>query len=157
MAERITAIFADQIADLALGDGVQKNAGDDTKLELALKANDGLKFDTGEVTVDYDDSTVGIISNVLAVKDGGITEAKLDVFNAPVDKYFLQYTTANGLEWTDIDADGVQNDDYIANEIPSGLINSANTTYTLANTPITDSVMIFLNGLLQAPGSGGDR
>ena len=54
------------------------------------------------------------------------------------------------------DADAIQDDDYIANEIPSGTINSINVTFTLANTPVAGSVSVFLNGLYQAQGSGLD-
>lgn len=38
---------------------------------------------------------------------------------------------------------------YIANEIPSGAINSSNTTFTLANTPIAGTAMVFRNGVKQ--------
>lgn len=44
----------------------------------------------------------------------------------------------------------------ITNEIPSGLINSGNTDYELANTPVVGTVEIYLNGMLQAPGAGLD-
>jgi lysophospholipase L1-like esterase len=39
--------------------------------------------------------------------------------------------------------------DYIVRETPSGTVNSSNTVFTLANTPVTGKEMIFLNGLLQ--------
>lgn len=45
---------------------------------------------------------------------------------------------------------------YITRETPSGSVNSSNTTYTLANTPIAGSEMVFLNGILQEPGAGND-
>ncbi len=53
--------------------------GDEGTLEVALTANEGLKFTSGAagVQVDYDDTTIGIISNQLAVKDAGIGLAKL--------------------------------------------------------------------------------
>ena len=156
MAQRVTAIFADQIDDNAMGDGLKKNVSEDTIMQVAVKANDGLAFDTAELTVDYDDATLGIITNKLAVKDEGITEAKLDIDNAPSDGYYLKWTTANGLEWADVDADSVQEDDFIFHEIPTGDINSVNTDYTLANTPVAGTVQVFLNGMLQAPGSGLD-
>lgn len=38
------------------------------------------------------------------------------------------------------------------NETPAGAINGANDTFTLANTPATDSLQIFLNGMYQTPG-----
>ncbi len=46
--------------------------------------------------------------------------------------------------------------DHADNETPSGLINSANVTYTLANTPTAGTVKLFLNGLRQEAGSGKD-
>ena len=114
------------------------------------------------VSVKVDDSTIeGSLQGVagaetLRVKDEGITEAKLDVFNAPTVGYYLGFT-ANGMEWVDIDGDFIKDDDYISNEIPSGLINSSNVTFTLANTPINNqSVSLFLNGLFQAQGVGLD-
>lgn len=72
------AIKVDTIADLMTaiaGDGVEASSG---VLAVDLKANDGLKIDTGELTIAYDDSTIGIIGNELAVKDDGITMAKLE-------------------------------------------------------------------------------
>jgi len=44
----------------------------------------------------------------------------------------------------------------ITNEVPSGTINSINTEFTLANDPITGTVEVYLNGLIQAPGTGKD-
>lgn len=45
---------------------------------------------------------------------------------------------------------------YINRETPSGSVNSSNTTFTLANTPVSGSEMVFLNGVLQNPGAGND-
>lgn len=41
-------------------------------------------------------------------------------------------------------------------ETPSGLVNGANTAYTLAFTPVAGSEHIYLNGILQEPGAGND-
>jgi hypothetical protein len=45
---------------------------------------------------------------------------------------------------------------FITRETPSGTINGSNTAFTLANTPISGSEQVFLNGLLQEPGAGND-
>lgn len=50
----------------------------------------------------------------------------------------------------------VEASEYVANEIPSGLVNSTNTVYTLSQTPIASSISLYLNGLLQIQGSGED-
>ncbi len=44
----------------------------------------------------------------------------------------------------------------ITRETPSGAVNSSNTTYTLANTPIAGTEQVFLNGILQEPSAGND-
>jgi hypothetical protein len=45
---------------------------------------------------------------------------------------------------------------HIVRETPSGTINGSNVTFTLANTPISGTEMIFLNGILQDAGAGND-
>jgi hypothetical protein len=44
----------------------------------------------------------------------------------------------------------------IVDEVPSGSINGSNVTFTLANTPISGSVQVFLNGVGQRSGAGND-
>lgn len=117
--------------------------------------------------VKFDNVTVGINgSNQLEVKDLGIdtaqladqsvTEGKMNIFNAPTLGFFMGFT-ANGLEWVDIDLTGIQDNDYISNEIPAGLIDNSNTVYTLASAPINDqAVSVFYNGVFQAQGAGLD-
>ena len=46
--------------------------------------------------------------------------------------------------------------DVIVNETPSGTIDGSNTTFTLANTPVAGSVMVFLNGQLLTEGGTED-
>ena len=38
---------------------------------------------------------------------------------------------------------------HVAGETPAGLVDGANVTYTLAHTPKTGSLQLFLNGVLQ--------
>ena len=51
---------------------------------------------------------------------------------------------------------GGEIDTLIVNEIPSGIINSINTDFSIANDPVTGTVSVYLNGLLQTPGTGKD-
>jgi hypothetical protein len=41
---------------------------------------------------------------------------------------------------------------FVTRETPSGTVNGSNTSFTLANTPISGSEMLYENGLLQEPG-----
>jgi hypothetical protein len=45
---------------------------------------------------------------------------------------------------------------FVVRETPSGTINGVNVTFTLANTPLVGTEMIFLNGLLLEPLAGND-
>lgn len=50
----------------------------------------------------------------------------------------------------------VKSSNFIVRETPSGAVNGSNTSYTLANTPISGTESVFLNGLLLEPGAGND-
>jgi hypothetical protein len=45
---------------------------------------------------------------------------------------------------------------FVDRETPSGSVNGSNTAFTLANTPVSGSEHVYLNGLLQEPGAGND-
>ncbi len=51
---------------------------------------------------------------------------------------------------------GLSHGNFVDKEIPSGAINGSNTTYTLANTPISGSEHVYVNGLLMESGAGND-
>jgi len=55
-----------------------------------------------------------------------------------------------------VNSSGLTNDNFVTRETPSGALNGANTTYTLANTPTVGSEEVYLNGQLQAVGGGND-
>lgn len=46
--------------------------------------------------------------------------------------------------------------DFADSETPSGTIDGSNTTFTLANTPTTGSVHLYLNGVRLKAGAGND-
>jgi hypothetical protein len=45
---------------------------------------------------------------------------------------------------------------FVVRETPSGTINGSNVTFTLANTPVSGTEQIYLNGILQESGAGND-
>lgn len=96
-----------------------------------IVAGSGLSRTGQTLDVNVDGSTLEISSDTLRVKDAGITAAKLAQTYIQVSKY-------------------------IARETPSGSVNGSNTSFTLANTPVAGSEMVFLNGILQEPGAGND-
>jgi len=60
---------------------------------------------------------------------------------------FSQLTTGGG---------GLTNSNFVDKEAPSGTKNGVNATFTLANTPVSGSDHLYLNGVLQNVGSGND-
>jgi hypothetical protein len=59
-------------------------------------------------------------------------------------------TTA--ITWVQTNTGGYSASNFVTRETPSGSVNGANTTFTLANTPTAGSEEVFLNGMLQEPG-----
>lgn len=150
MAERHTTVFGDQIDITAAGPGLSKDVNDnlevlvdDSTLEIASLSG------IGDAVIIKD---LGVTTAKIAAE--AVTEAKLDALNAPTDAYVLSYDSGSGrFSWVSNEVnDVVKEADVIVNEIPAGLINSINTAYTLANTPVSTTVAVYLNGLRQAPG-----
>jgi hypothetical protein len=163
MADRYTTVFGDQIDVTALGLGLKKDANDnlevsvdDVTIEIAgTTGSEGLQVKDAGITEDKI-ATSAVTESKIA--DEAVTEAKLDALDTPNDGEFLAWNeTSQQFEWIEIDiADAVLESDVICNEIPSGLINSLNVTFTLANTPVAGTVEVYLNGMFQAPGVGLD-
>ena len=55
-----------------------------------------------------------------------------------------------------INAAGLIASNFVDKEAPSGAYNGSNTTYSLANTPVSGSEHVYLNGGLQESGAGND-
>lgn len=51
---------------------------------------------------------------------------------------------------------GLTSSNFVDKEIPTGSINGSNVTFTLANTPVSGSEHVYLNGMLQESGAGND-
>lgn len=61
---------------------------------------------------------------------------------------------STSITFQQVNAAGLSDSNFVTNETPSGSIDGSNTTFTLANTPVTGSEMVFVNGVKQKPGSG---
>lgn len=103
------------------------------------------------------------VSGDITITNAGVTtigaekvvESMLDIDNAPTDGYFLKWSTANGMEWADVDVSAVSDSD-IKYEDESANVDGSTTNFSLGSTPVTNSVQVYLNGLLQQVGSGKD-
>ena len=66
---------------------------------------------------------------------------KFNPFTGTLDYYQPQGSSAHTHVW---------------NEVPSGTIDGTNKTFTLAHTPDTGSLLLFLNGILEREGASYD-
>jgi hypothetical protein len=84
------------------------------------------------------------------IVNASISPVKTDVYNSPTDGDVLTYKSSTSqFEWNSIGT-------MVVNEVPTGSINGANTTFTLSDTPVGNTLEVNLNGILQEPGSGND-
>lgn len=64
-------------------------------------------------------------------------------------------TTA--ITWQNIPTSaGLLNANFVNKEVPAGTINGSTTAFTLANTPVSGSEEVYLNGIEQVVGAGND-
>lgn len=157
MAQRATAIFGDQIDSSVASSGLQKDANED----LAVLVDDS--------TIEI--ATISGVGDAVAIKasgvgtteiaDNAVTEDKIDFFNTPTDGFIPRWNNTEGkFEWVDpatvVDATAISESDIITAETPTGAIDGVNDTFTLANTPVTGTVRVYLNGQRQTEGAGED-
>jgi hypothetical protein len=108
------------------------------------------------ITVSGDATGSGTTSITLTLANSGVVAGTYTKVTVDAKG---RVTTGNSLNATDINTAlgfTVQNTTHIIRETPSGAVNGTNTTFTLANTPIAGSEMVFVNGMLQDAGTGND-
>lgn len=78
------------------------------------------------------------------------------------DTIWLSTANAGGtlgstsITFQQISTTGLTSSNFVDKETPSGSINGSNTSFTLANTPVSGSEHVYLNGQLLESGSGND-
>jgi hypothetical protein len=110
-------------------DSLQVRLGD-----ASLEVSSGLRVKQGTAGQVYVANASGVLTPVTLSGDATVTSAGVLTVSSSVMK----------------------STNYITRETPSGSVNGSNTSFTLANTPIAGSESVFLNGILQEPGSGND-
>ena len=141
------AMLAGSIADDKLSeDYVKTSEVDDVTIEATALSGGGVSLNV---------KAGGIDTTELA--DEAVTEAKLDAHDAPADGEILSWNDSEGkFEWIANPAvSGITESD-IAFEDESANCDGVEDEFTLSNTPIANSVQVFLNGLLQQVGVGKD-
>lgn len=151
-----TALVWTQVAGGALysaGTGLTLNGSsfDVVAADTSLTVNaDNLQVRIGDSSLE--------VSNGVRVKTG--TAGQVYIANA---QGTLTPTTLSG-DVASVGSDGavslasgiVRASNYVVREAPSGSVNGSNTSFTLASAPVAGTEQVYLNGILQEPGSGND-
>jgi phage-related tail fiber protein len=108
------------------------------------------------ITVSGDATGSGTTAITLTLANSGVTTGTYTKVTVDAKG---RVTTGTALTATDVNTAlgfTVANTTHITRETPSGSVNGVNMTFTLANTPIAGSEMVFVNGVMQDPGAGND-
>ena len=139
MADRTTRITGNQIKDGTItNDEINASAG----IEYS-------KLDLTDEIVDADISTLAAISHT-----------KLAINNEPQDGYVLAWSgdSDGTMTWVEdtLPAASLVAGDIVGSELSNETPNNAIVEFTHDDSAVATSVQVFLNGLLQQPGSGKD-
>lgn len=154
---------ADSSAEVTNGMSVWVDAGTaNGNKEFTLSTNDPITLgSTSLVFVQTGSGSGGTVTSVSVDTANGFAGSVSSATSTPAISIS---TTVTGLlkgNGTAVSA-ATAGSDYLApsnivtRETPSGTINGSNTAFTLANTPIAGTEMVFLNGIMQEPGAGND-
>jgi len=149
------------------GAGIALTTGSNN-IFLGYQAGDATTAGSGNIVIGYDiDTPLATDSNKLNIGGaitGDLSTGALSIFGQlastlaiGTSPFSITSTTVN----TNLNADlldGKHAADlllvtgFVNREVPSGLKNGSNVTYTLANTPTSGTEMLYLNGILQNAG-----
>ncbi len=98
------------------------------------------------------DAWAEIPGALVSVEEGSINGDR--VFLCTANSGGTLGTTA--ITFQQINPNGLTINNFVFNEVPSGTINGTNPTFTLANTPASNTLSLYVNGLKQLAGTGND-
>jgi hypothetical protein len=116
--------------------GLYQFNGSGVPLTRAIEADAWNEFTGCTVSV-YEGTTFGDSRFFCPVNDGGILGTTAITFTQDV-------------------SNGLTSFNFVDKEVPIGLINGVNTSFTLANSPTSGTEHVYLNGILQESGAGND-
>jgi hypothetical protein len=138
-------------------DGHTLNVGDRILLKnQSVSAQNGIYLYNGSgvtVTRASDSDLYSELTGSLVYVENGTTLADTRFFctsntGGTIDITAITYVQDTGA--------GITSANFVVEEIPSGLLNGSNTIYTLAFTPVSSKLKLFLNGIRLRSGAGND-
>lgn len=124
--------------------------------------NTGFTYNTSNIQwTKFSSATSGTVTTLSVVTNNGFSGTVANVTSTPaitIQSTVTGIVKGNGtaLSAATAGVDYMAPADFVTRETPSGSINSSNTSFVLANTPLAGTEQVFLNGILQEPGAGND-
>lgn len=138
---------------ISAGNGISKTGN-----TLAVKLGNGLGFDgSTNVQAVAADSTLNVSAS--GIKLSPLTSAYILVGNASNVATGVALSgdaTITNAGVLTLAASVMKTTNFVSNEVPSGTVNGSNTAFGLANTPVSGTVSLYLNGVRLQPGAGND-
>jgi len=149
----------DDLVTALAGDGIQ-NSSSVLAVDVSDFAGKGLVDDGSEnLNLDIDSldaAAVDVSADSIAILDATDTDSKKEsIADLATAMAGTGLTATDGVFSVDAVTDNIVESD-IQMENESANCNDSQTAFTLSNTPIPNSVQVFLNGLMQEEGSGKD-
>lgn len=124
-----------------------------------VSANGGIVVNTDNIALTLNGSSLNVGGSGVKISDGTPGQVMIGTTTTGA----ALFTTLSG-DVSSITGAGVvtlattvvKQSSFVTRETPSGLVNGANTTYTLANTPVAGTEEVYLNGIQQESGAGND-
>ena len=138
------------IADFAAGTIRVDDGATVTVVSVGASTTTVADNDTSFVEVD---SAGSVTNNVTGFTQGRIPLAEVTAVTGDIT------VVTDKRAWLDLDpgATGLLEANFVDNEVPTGDLDGADVTYTLANTPSpATSLKVYLNGIRQDEGAGDD-
>ncbi len=84
-----------------------------------------------------------------------VADSGFNISNAAIDTSATRAPTSGSVKtYVDNAVSGITQYTPVAGETPSGAVDGSNAAFVLAHTPVVGSVSVWVNGVLQTPGSG---
>ena len=135
------------------GSGLAASGGD---VNVGAATSGGITVNADDIQVNLDGSTLALGASGLSLADGA--SAALLVGQGASDSTYNavggDLTMSSSAAFTI--ADSYVTDTWVYREVPSGLVNGSNASYTLAATPLSGTECVHLNGILQNVGGSND-
>jgi hypothetical protein len=154
--------------NVGAGNGIQVDA-DSISVKLA---DDSLKVSTSGLAINESgvktqhlaDGAVTALKIANSAIGNGLTRNSENAISVNIDDETIKINSANQIYVADVPSTIIDDtskkilwlQDYIVREVPSGTIDGDNKVFTLANTPVEGTEMVFLNGILLNAGTNED-